>query len=148
MLKLLQDEMKKAMKAKDKVRLSTIRLLISAVKNEAIAKKHELGEEEIITVIQREIKQRRNAMEDFKKGERADLVQQAEAEIAVLEEFLPKQLTDAEIETLARQIAAEVGATTLKDLGKVMGKLMPQVKGKADGSRVQTVVKKILGENA
>ena len=147
MLKLLQDEMKKAMKAKDKVRLSTIRMLISAVKNEAIAKKQELATEDIIAVIQREIKQRRNAIEDFRKGERDDLVRENEAEIAVLEEFLPKQLSDEEIETLARQIANEVNAATLKDLGKVMGKIMPLVKGKADGTRVQTIVKKILAEN-
>src|SRR5690554_2878492 len=100
--------MKKAMKAKDKVRLSTIRMLISAVKNEAIAKKQELATEDIIAVIQREIKQRRNAIEDFRKGERDDLVRENEAEIAVLEEFLPKQLSDEEIETLARQIANDV----------------------------------------
>lgn len=144
MLKQIQDDMKQAMKAGEKKRLSTIRMLIAAIKNESIEKRGELADEDIITVIQREIKQRRNAIEDFKKGNRDDLVQENLEEISVLEGYLPQQLTDGELEAIVRQVAAEVNATSAKDMGKVMGKLMPQIKGKADGTRVQATVKKVL----
>lgn len=119
-------------------------MLIAAIKNESIEKRGELADEDIITVIQREIKQRRNAIEDFKKGNRDDLVQENLEEISVLEGYLPQQLTDGELEAIVRQVAAEVNATSAKDMGKVMGKLMPQIKGKADGTRVQATVKKVL----
>lgn len=144
MLTKIQDDMKQAMKAGDKKRLGTIRMLIAAIKNESIDKRAELSDEDIITVVQREIKQRRNAIEEFKKGNRDDLVQENEAEIAILEAYLPKQLTDEELEAIVRQVASEVNAASPKEMGKVMGKLMPLVKGKADGTRVQATVKKVL----
>lgn len=144
MLTKIQDDMKQAMKAGDKKRLGTIRMLIAAIKNESIDKRAELSDEDIITVVQREIKQRRNAIEEFKKGNRDDLVQENEAEITILEAYLPKQLTDEELEAIVRQVASEVNAASPKEMGKVMGKLMPLVKGKADGTRVQATVKKVL----
>ncbi|HHX75667.1 MAG TPA: GatB/YqeY domain-containing protein [Firmicutes bacterium] len=144
MLKKIQEEMKNAMKAGEKKRLSTIRMLLAAIKNESIEKKKELSTEDILGVIQREIKQRRTAIADFRAGGREDLVKENEAEIALLENYLPPQLSDAELEALVRQAVAETGATSLREMGKVMGKIMPQVKGKADGERVQAAVRKIL----
>lgn len=145
MLAKLQTDMKQALKNGEKLRLSTLRMLLAALKNESIEKQKELSEDEILAVIQREIKQRRNAMEDFKKGKRDDLLNQALEEIAVLESYLPAQLSDEELESLVRQAVAELNATS-KDFGKVMGKLMPQVKGKADGGRVQAMVKQVLAQ--
>jgi uncharacterized protein len=143
MLTKIHNDMKQAMKAGEKLRLSTIRLLLASIKNVAIEKRQELEESEIITIIQREVKQRRNAMEEYIKGKRDDLVEQAKAEIAVLESYLPQQLSDEELGTMAKQIIEELKATP-KEFGKVMGKLVPMVKGKADGTRVQAVVKKLL----
>ncbi|MBS4030982.1 MAG: GatB/YqeY domain-containing protein [Clostridiales bacterium] len=143
MLAQLQNDMKLALKAGEKQKLSTIRMLLSAIKNEAIEKRKELTDEEILTVIQREIKQRRNAIEEFKKGNREDLVTESETEIAWLEAYLPAQLSDEELDTLVRQVITELNATP-QEFGKVMGKLMPLVKGKADGTRVKAAVKKNL----
>jgi uncharacterized protein len=145
MLKTIQDDMKRALKAGEKSKLSTLRLLISAAKNESIEKRAELSDEDVLMVIQREIKQRKNAIEEFRKGNRDDLIQQNEEEIAFLEAYLPQQLSDEELESLVRAAATEVNATSPKEMGKVMGKLMPQVKGKADGTRVQAMVKRVLG---
>jgi uncharacterized protein YqeY len=145
MLKQLQDDMRKALKAGEKKKLSTIRMLISSVKNESIEKRGELSDEDVLTVIQREIKQRKSANEEFKKGNRDDLIQENEVEIAILEAYLPQQLTDAELEKLVKQVVVEMNASSPKEMGKVMGKLMPQIKGKADGTRVQTMVRSILG---
>jgi uncharacterized protein YqeY len=145
MLKQIQDDMKQALKAGEKKKLSTLRMLLASVKNESIEKRAELTDEDIITVVQRELKQRKNSIEEFKKGNRDDLVKESEEEIVILEGYLPKQLSDAELESLVRQVVADVGASSPKEMGKVMGKLMPLVKGKADGTRVQTMVKSILG---
>ncbi|EEG77235.1 GatB/YqeY domain-containing protein [Dethiobacter alkaliphilus] len=144
MLAQIQNDMKQALKSGDKFRLSTLRLLVSSIKNEAIEKRTELSEEEVLTVVQREVKQRRNAIEEYQKGNRDDLVKQAEDEIAILEVYLPQQLSDEELESLVKQVIEEQNVTSMKEMGKVMGKLMPQVKGRADGNRVQAMVKKIL----
>jgi uncharacterized protein YqeY len=144
MLSRIQENMRQALKAGEKKRLSTIRMLLASVKNEAIEKRRELDETEIVAVVQREIKQRRNAIEEFAKGKRDDLVTEAKEEIAFLEAYLPRQLSDEELEKLVRGVVDELKATA-KEFGKVMGKLMPQVKGKAEGDRVQAMVKKILG---
>ena len=140
----IQNDMKQALKAGDKFRLSTLRMLFSAIKNESIAKRAELSDEEVVTVVQREVKQRKNAIEEYKKGNRDDLVQQAEEEIAILDVYLPQQMSDEELEALVRQVITEENVSSLKEMGKIMGKIMPQVKGKADGNRVQAMVKKIL----
>ena len=146
MLKQIQNDMKEALKAGEKLRLSTIRMLISAIKNESIEKRAELSEEEVITVVQREVKMRRNAIEEYKKGNRDDLVQQALDEIAMLEVYLPKQLSDEELVAIIKQTIAEVNITSPKEMGKLMAKLMPLIKGKADGTRVQSIVKQLLNQ--
>ncbi|NLZ94145.1 MAG: GatB/YqeY domain-containing protein [Firmicutes bacterium] len=144
MLTQIQNDVKQAMKAGEKKKVTTLRMLIASIKNESINKRADLNNEDIIAIIQREIKQRRNACEEFKKGGREDLIRENEAEISILEAYLPRQLSDEELAALVRQVISEVNAVSVKDMGKVMGKLMPQVKGKADGTRVQQAVKDAL----
>lgn len=147
LLERLTADMKEAMKAKEagKVRLSTIRMAKSAIKNAEIEKKRELTEEEIIEVIAREVKQRRDAMEEYRKAGREDIVQQLEAEVAVLLPYLPEQLDETQLRQLIQEAIAATGAQGPKEMGKVMGYLMPKIKGRADGKLVNQLVKEYLG---
>ncbi|AVX20013.1 hypothetical protein SAMN02745885_00876 [Carboxydocella sporoproducens DSM 16521] len=147
LLERLTADMKEAMKAKEagKVRLSTIRMAKSAIKNAEIEKKRELTEEEIIEVIAREVKQRRDAMEEYRKAGREDIVQQLEAEVAVLLPYLPEQLDENQLRQLIQEAIAATGAQGPKEMGKVMGYLMPKIKGRADGKLVNHLVKEYLG---
>jgi hypothetical protein len=140
----LTDEMKSAMKAKDKFRLSTIRMVISDIKNKEIEKGGELDHAGVEEVIVKAVKQRRDSAEQYKKAERPELAQKEEEEIAILSAYLPEQMGDDQIRELAQAAAKDAGATSLKEMGKVMGLLMPKVKGKADGSAVNRIVKEIL----
>ena len=142
----LTEDMKTAMKAKEegKQRLSVIRLVRGAIKQVEIDGKKELDDEGVIAIISKEVKQRRDSIEEFKKGGREDLVEQNEAEIAILMEYLPKQLSEDEVRELVKAAVAESGATTAKEMGKVMKVLMPKVKGKADGKLVNNLVKELL----
>lgn len=144
----LLDDMKNAMKAKEagKLKLSVIRLVRAALKNAEIKAGKELNDEEIIEVIAREVKQRRESISEYQKANRQDIVENLRAEIDVLLEYLPQQLTEEEIRELVQKVVAETGANSSKDIGKVMGKLMPQVKGKADGKVVKQVVGEILAD--
>lgn len=143
--KWLIEHMKQAMKDKDKVRLSVIRMVRAALQNEAINKGVEtLSEEDELTVLSREVKQRNDSLQEFKKAGRDDLVKQVEEELAILQEYMPEPLNDDELEDIIRQAIEKTGATSKKDFGKVMGAVMPQVKGKADGSHVQKLVQKLL----
>lgn len=138
--------MKDAMKAKEagKQRLSVIRLVRGAIRQLEIDGKRELGDEDVLGVIGKEAKQRRDAIEDFKRGGRDDLVAEAEAEIAILMEYLPKQLSEDEVQGLVKEAIAASGASSPKDMGKVMKELMPKVKGRADGKMVNEIVKAAL----
>lgn len=143
--KLLTEHMKQAMKDKDKVRLSVIRMVRAALQNEAINKGVEtLSEEEELAILSREVKQRNESIQEFKSAGRDDLVEKTETELAILQEYLPEPLTDEELGDLIKQAIETTGATSKKDFGKVMGAVMPQVKGKADGSHVQKLVQKLL----
>ena len=144
----LTADMKEAMKAKEagKQRLSVIRLVRGAIRQLEIDGKKELGDEDVLGVISKEAKQRRDAIEEFKKGGRDDLVAAAEAEIAILMEYLPKQLSKDEIQSLVQEAIAASGATSPKDMGKVMKELMPKVKGRADGKLVNEIVKELLAQ--
>ncbi|HBS60244.1 MAG TPA: aspartyl-tRNA amidotransferase [Firmicutes bacterium] len=144
----LAEDMKLAMKEKEagKLRLSTIRMVRAAVKNLEIDKKRELTEEEVLEVLAREVKMRRDASEEFQKAGRDDLVQAEQAEIAILSAYLPKQLDETEIRQLVRTVIAEVGASSEKELGKVMSALMPKVKGRSDGKLVNTIVRAELAK--
>lgn len=140
----LTEEMKGAMKARDDIRLSVIRLVRSSVKNREIESRHELADGEIIEVISTLVKQRRESIRMFGEAGRADLVEKEEKELAVLLTFLPQQLTREEVESLVAKVVADCGAQGPKDMGKVMKAIMPHVAGRADGSIVSAVVKEKL----
>ncbi|VAX19246.1 Transamidase GatB domain protein [hydrothermal vent metagenome] len=141
----LSDEMKSAMKNKEKLSLSTIRMVISAVKNKEIEKGGELDDSEVEELIVKAVKQRRDSAEQYRNGDRIELAEKEEAEIVILKAYLPQQMGEAQIRGLVRAAVEEAGATSIKEMGKVMGLLMPKVKGKADGSTVNKIVKEILG---
>ncbi len=140
----LQEHMKQAMKSRDELALSTIRQLRSSVSYARIAKGDELTDDEVIEVISREAKKRREAIEMAERGGRKEFADKERAELEVISRYLPEQLGEAEIEAVAREIAAEVGAEGPKDLGKVMGPLMKRIRGKADGKLAGQVVERIL----
>ena len=141
----LSDEMKQAMKARDELRLSTIRLIRSAVKNRDIELKRELSDQEIVEAIATLVKQRRESIRLFADAGRQDLVDKEERELTVLLEFLPQQLNREEVAALVDKAIAESGAQGARDMGKVMKVLMPHVAGRADGKMVSDVVREKLG---
>ena len=141
----LSEEMKNAMKARDELRLSTIRLVRSAVKNKDIEVKRELSDQEIVEVIATLGKQRRESIRMFTEAARHDLVEKEEKELAVLLEFLPQQLGREEVAALVEKTIAECGAQGGKDMGRVMKALIPHVAGRADGKMVSDVVREKLG---
>ncbi|SRR5690606_27744119 len=136
--------MKEALRAGDRVRLATIRMLRAAVQNADIAAGRRLDEQGIIEVLARELKLRREALDEYRRAGRAEQVAQLEQEIQVVQGYLPEPLSEAEIAELARQAAAEAGAKGPQDMGRVMGLLMPRVKGRADGSVVSRIVREEL----
>ncbi|MCM3730753.1 GatB/YqeY domain-containing protein [Fictibacillus nanhaiensis] len=144
LLDTLNQDMKQAMKNKDKQKLSVIRMLKASLQNEAIKHGHELNEEEELTVLAREMKQRKDSLQEFEKAGREDLVAGLQDEIAVLTPYLPKQLTEEELHEIVAQTISETGAASKADMGKVMGALMPKVKGKADGGLVNRIVQQHL----
>ena len=142
----LEADLKASLKAREagKVRLATLRMVKAAVKNREIELRHPLDEAGIIDVIAREIKQRREALPDYQRSGRSELIANLEAEIAILEEYLPPALSPAELDNLITTTIAEVGAAGPSDLGKVMTALMPRVKGRADGKEVNRRVQEKL----
>jgi len=140
----LQNDLKAAMKARDEVRVSTIRLALSAVRNAEIDRGRELNDDEMTEVLAREVKMRREAIEGADKAGRPDVADRESKELEVLTGYLPKQLGEDEIEQIAREVAAEVGAAGPQDRGRVMGTLMQRVRGRADGRVVSQVVERIL----
>ena len=140
----LTADMKNAMKNKEKERLAVIRMVRGAIRQQEIDGQKELGDEDVIAVISKEVKMRRDSIEEFKKGAREDLVEKTQAEIDVLLPYLPAQLSEDEVRELVKAAVEQTGAATPKDMGKVMGVLMPKVKGRADGKMVNTIVKSFL----
>lgn len=140
----LNDDLKQAMREGDKVRRSVIRLILAAVKNAEIARHGDLENSDTLGVIAKEARQHQESIEAFKRGNRQDLVAQEEAELAILKEYLPQQMTRDEIISEARRIMEEVGAQGPGDKGKVMPKLITQLKGKADGREINAVVSELL----
>ena len=143
----IADEMRAAMKTREQTRVSTLRMLMAGMKNTQVEKGHELDDEEVLEVIAREAKRRRESMEAFEKGGRAELVEKEAAELAVLESYLPKRLSEEELRSLVDEAIAESGASSPKDMGNVMKVLMPKVKGRADGTAVSAAVRaRLAGE--
>ncbi len=140
----LNDDLKQAMRGGDKVRRSVIRLVLSAVHNAEIARQAALEDSDILGIIAKEVRQHLESIEAFKQGNRQDLVTQEEAELAVLNEYLPQQMTRDEIVAEARRIIEEVRAQGPGDKGKVMPKLIAQLKGRADGREINAVVTELL----
>ena len=138
-------DMATALKAGEKDKLSTLRMLLSAVKYKEVDAKHQLSDEEVIAVISTLIKQRQDSVEQFKLGGREDLVEKESKEIGYLRAYLPPQLSEEEVRDIIKKAAAETGAAGPKDMGKLMKVVMPQVKGKADGKLVNDIVKEVLG---
>jgi uncharacterized protein YqeY len=140
----LTDDLKQAMKSGDKVRRSVIRLVMAAIKNTEIAQQATLADGDILGVIAKEVRQRHESIDAFKLGDRQDLLAQEEAELAILNEYLPQQMTREEIIAAARQVIEEVGAQGLGDKSKVMPKLIAQLKGRADGREINAVVTELI----
>lgn len=140
----LDEDLKKAIREQDPLRRTALRTIRSEVHNEEITLQKTLDDDGIIGVISRQVRQRRESIFEFRKGQREDLVQREEDDLAILLEYLPPQLTTEELAALVQGVLQEVGAKGPGDKGKVMGKLMPQVKGKTEGSAVNEVVTKLL----
>jgi len=141
----LTDDLKQAMRSGDKLRCSVIRLLMAAIKNTEIAQQATLADADVLGVIAKEVRQRHESIDAFKLGDRQDLMTKEEAELAILNGYLPQQMSREEIITAARQVIEEVGAVGLSDKGKVMPNLIAQLKGRADGREINAVVTELLG---
>lgn len=141
----LEQDMKDALRAGDRVRLATVRMLRAAVQNADIAAGKPLDDQGILEVLARELKLRRESLDEYRRAGRGDQIAQLEREVQVVQGYLPEPLTEGEITELARRVVAEVGAAGPQDMGRVMGKLMPLVKGRADGNVVSRIVREELG---
>jgi len=135
---------KKAMKEKEAEKLSILRVLWATIKNEEIEKGQPLNNEQIQELVARQVKQLKDALVDFEKGNRTDLIEQTKKEIAVLTVYLPEQMSDVDLEQLIKNILLENNITDAKDSGKAMALIMPAVKGKTDGAKVRNIVNQIL----
>ncbi|WP_025689900.1 GatB/YqeY domain-containing protein [Paenibacillus zanthoxyli] len=140
----LNEDMKQAMKSKDKFKLSTIRMVRSTIKNLEIELKRTLDDNEVLDILSREIKQRKDALQEFEKAGRDELAASNKAEIEIIAQYLPEQLSEEEIKVIVQQTIQETGASSRNDMGKVMSALMPKVKGRADGKLVNQAVLQFL----
>lgn len=140
----LQAALKEAMSNKDNFRRDTLRLMMSAIKQVEVDERKELSADEVVAVLQKEAKKRRESIDEMEKAGRVALAENEKHELTLIEEFLPKQLSREEVAALARDAIAQSGAASAKDMGKVMGVLMPKVKGLADGKLVNDVVRELL----
>ncbi|MNH82823.1 Yqey-like protein [compost metagenome] len=140
----LNEDMKQAMRSKDKFKLSTIRMVRATIKNLEIDLKRTLDDNEVLDILSREIKQRKDALQEFQKAGREDLTAPLAEEIKIIAEYLPEQLSEEEIKVIVQQTIQETGASSKADIGKVMSALMPKVKGLADGKLVNQAVQQLL----
>lgn len=141
--KLIED-LKSSMKNKDTIRKNTITMIRAAIKQKEVDERIQLDDDGIIEIISKQLKEKKNVIEDFKRGQRQDLVEQTEKEMEILLEYLPKQLSEEDIRKIVMETVKEVNASSMKDIGLVMKSVMPKLKGKADGSTVNKIVKEIL----
>lgn len=141
----LNQALKEAMKAGDSRKKATLRLALAEVKNAEIEEKGELGEGRVIGILQKEVKARQETIEGAQQADRQDLIDKAEAEIEILNEFLPQPLSEDELREIVLETISELGAESMADMGQVMGALMPKIRGKADGKIANQLVKEALG---
>jgi uncharacterized protein YqeY len=144
LLEILNSDMKQAMRDKEKKKLSVIRMVKASLQNEGIHLGRELTSDEELTVLTRELKQRRDSFQEFSKAGRDDLSENVEEEITILTKYMPEQLSEEEIRQIVSETITEVGASSKADMGKVMAGIMPKVKGKADGALVNKLVQEGL----
>ena len=147
MLDKLQADLKQAQLSYDAVKVSTLRLLLSEIKNAEIAKGGELSGEDVVSVIQKEVKKRKEAAAGFRSGEREESALKEESELKILKEYLPAQMSTEELTKVVEQTITEVGASSIQDMGKVIGAVMGQVKGRSDGGTVSALVKEKLSND-
>jgi uncharacterized protein YqeY len=140
----LMEDLKSSMKNKDTIRKNTVTMVRAAVKQREVDERIELTDEDILEIISKQLKEKKMAIEEFKKGSRQDLVDTTESEIEILLEYLPEQLNEEEVERIVKETIEEIGATSIKDIGLVMKSTMPKVKGRADGNMVNRAVRKLL----
>ena len=140
----LTNDLKEAMKSGDRVKKETVRALRGAIRNVEIDSRRDLTDEEILDIINKQAKQRRDSIEQYQKANRSDLVEQEQQELAIIEAYLPQQLTDAEIKTRVETAIAELGVSDMKGMGPVMKRLTVELKGRADGKRISQLVRELL----
>lgn len=140
----INEDFKKAIKEKDEIKISTLRQIKNQITNTEIKKGRSLSEEEIREVIFSLVKSHNESIESFKSGNRPDLVEKEEKELSILKTYLPQQLSEEDLKIIISETIKEVGATSLKDIGKVMSRLMPKVKGRADGAKVKLLVEEFF----
>ena len=140
----LDEDMKQAMRSRDTARRDVIRYLRSEIRNQEIRVQEDLDDEGVVQVLSRQAQQRRDSIEAFADANRTDLVEKEQAELAIIMEYLPQQMTSDEITSLVQQVVAEVGASGPGDMGKVMSQIMPQVRGRAEGREVSSIVMETL----
>ena len=141
----IQDAMKTAMKGGDKERLAVIRLMMSAMKQVEVDERIELDDARVLGILDKMVKQRRESISQFKSGGREDLADKEQAEIEIISDFLPQALSEDEIETIISRAISDTGAASMKDMGKVMGIVKPQITGRADVGAVSQKIKSLLG---
>ncbi len=144
LLEKIQKDLAEALKAKNEIAVSTLRLLLSEIHNRGIEKQSELNDEDIISVMRKGVKQREEAIESYQKGGRQDLADKEKQELAILSNYLPQEMSLEELEKITKEVINEVGASGPSDFGKVMGVVMSKVKGRIDGAKVAEVVKKLI----
>ena len=140
----IQDDMKAAMKGGNKPRLGVIRLILAAIKQREVDERIELDDEQVLAVLDKMVKQRRDSIKQYSDAGRADLADAEQAEVGIIQEYLPEALSEDEIAAIIEQAIADTGAASMQDMGKVMGKVKPQVQGRADVGAVSALVKQKL----
>jgi len=143
--KQLRDALTEALKSGETQRKSTLRMALASIKNAEVEAREELEEDLVLNLLQKEVKARQETIVGAKKAQRPDLIEKAEQEIKILNEFLPQQLSAEELRVLVQEAVQESGASSLAEIGKVMGVLMPKIRGKADGKQANQIVRELLG---
>jgi hypothetical protein len=140
----IEEDLKKSLKAKDEIRISTLRMARSAIKYKEVEQRKKLEDDEILKVLSSLVKQHKDSIEEFKKGRREDLVQRETRELEILQSFMPAQLTEEEVTSVVTRTIAEIGASSMTDMGRVMKMAMERFAGQADGKKINEIVKKLL----
>jgi uncharacterized protein YqeY len=143
--KQLRDALTEALKAGENQRKTTLRMALASIKNAEVEARGDLDEDLILNLLQKEVKARHETIEGAKKANRPDLIEKAEAEIKILSDFLPQQLSTEELRVFVQEAIEESGASSMAEIGKIMGVLMPKIRGKADGKAANQIVRELLG---